>query len=662
MDNINDCDREKYLELLDSLTDGIWEWDIKTNKRTFYPSWKRNLGYGTYEIESSFETWISLIHKDDIQYVLEYTEKYLKKDITKYELEYRVRTKSGDYKWILDRARAVWDNEENPIFVMGTHTNITKQKTLESDIENINVLHTELFNNINLPMLIIDPDTLLIIDANNAAGVFFKFSKEVLKSKKVKDLNFVDSKEIFENIGLNKKSRFECQFLSGDFHEYKVKTLEILSNSYSFREKKYILVILRDITLCKNAAKIIEESEERYKKLVELSPDAILVHSDEKLFFANEAGYNLLGLDSFEDLSGKSVLNFVPSEEVEEVKECIRNVIINDELKPSTDLRIKRNDGVLVDVEIAMNTIKYNDNLVILSIIRDVTERKKVQQNLENTMKVNKELLEKTLEYDKLKTEFIANISHELKTPLNIIFSAIQLFNGHFNDCGCKKTRKVTSYIKIAKQNAYRLLRLINNLIDISEVDGKTIKLNLRTCNAVWVVEHVVMSVAEYLRDKGIDLIFDTDIEEKIICFDVRKLEKILLNLLSNAVKYTECNGIIFVNFYQKEDNAFISIKDNGIGIPQRKIGIIFDRFTQVDSLMTRTREGSGIGLYLTKALVEAHNGSITVKSQHGKGTEFVVQLPVKATESHEYNDMESCFRLLEGLENRIMIEFADIF
>ena len=183
-------------------------------------------------------------------------------------------------------------------------------------------------------------------------------------------------------------------------------------------------------------------------------------------------------------------------------------------------------------------------------------------------------------------------------------------------------------------QNSLRLLRLINNIIDTTKIEADYISLQLKNGDIVYVVEEISQSVAEYIKNHGITLIFDTDVEEKTIAFDEEKIERIMLNLLSNAVKFTKENGSILVNIYDKGDFIEISIKDTGIGIPKDKLEFIFQRFAQIDKSTSRQNEGSGIGLALVKSLVEMHDGEIHANSIEGKGSEFIITLPVRLVDT----------------------------
>lgn len=311
-----------------------------------------------------------------------------------------------------------------------------------------------------------------------------------------------------------------------------------------------------------------------------------------------------------------------------------------------------------------VNTLLTLKNSVqeALLLAQQVDVAYKEMENLSLKNEENSKRVEELMEYDKVKTEFFANISHELRTPLNVICSTIQLLTSidQSKEIG---DEKIKYYFSIMKQNSLRLLRLINNLIDTTKVDGGYLHLNLKNGDIVYVVEEISQSVAEYIKTHGITLIFDTELEEKIMCFDEEKIERVILNILSNAVKFTDKNGTIYVNIYDKGNSIQISIRDTGIGIPKDKLEFIFERFAQIDKSTTRKSEGSGIGLALVKSLVDIHGGSIMAHSEVGRGSEFIITLPIKTISDEGINnsiihkEVEHS-KYIESLS----IEFSDIY
>ncbi|OSB12630.1 two-component sensor histidine kinase [Paraclostridium bifermentans] len=274
-----------------------------------------------------------------------------------------------------------------------------------------------------------------------------------------------------------------------------------------------------------------------------------------------------------------------------------------------------------------------------ICVISDITQAKKGE-----------------LEVEKLRMDFLANISHELRTPINLILSSLQVLNLKMNLLDEDLFKYFRRYLNIVDQNGKRLLKLVNNLIDTTRLESGCFSYNPKNKDIISYVENICLSVSEFVKSNNLSIIFDTDTEEKIIAFDPDNMERIILNLISNAIKFNKPGGIIEV-FISCKDNIEISVKDSGIGIPEDKIDKIFERFEQVKN--NSKKEGSGIGLNLVKSLVEMNNGSIKVKSNLGKGSRFSIVLPntlVKDCSKYSYENSDYI-----NNENQISVEFSDI-
>ncbi|GIM27716.1 hypothetical protein CPJCM30710_03820 [Clostridium polyendosporum] len=224
-----------------------------------------------------------------------------------------------------------------------------------------------------------------------------------------------------------------------------------------------------------------------------------------------------------------------------------------------------------------------------------------------------------------------------------------------------EEQESVEKYISIMRQNCYRLLRIIGNLIDITKIDAGHFFTQHLNDDIVSVVENIVLSVADYVESKGSSITFDIEIEEKVMAFDLDAMERIILNLLSNSIKFTSSGGSIEVSIYNKVNSIVISVKDTGVGITAKKQSSIFEKFVQVDKSLSRTREGSGIGLSLVKELVALHNGTIELESTPGKGSEFRIEIPVNLVhEDKGSTELSICTS--EDKVERIKIEFSDIY
>ncbi|WP_315116191.1 HAMP domain-containing sensor histidine kinase [uncultured Clostridium sp.] len=260
--------------------------------------------------------------------------------------------------------------------------------------------------------------------------------------------------------------------------------------------------------------------------------------------------------------------------------------------------------------------------------------------------------------FENIKSEFFTNIVHELRTPVNIILAAIQLLNMDINDEINLSKLKKKDYCDSIKQNSFRLIKMINDILDLSKIENGCYNLNCHNYNIISIVEDVVSSVANYIEDQSICLIFDTNVEEKIIACDPEKIERIMLNLISNSIKFTKPGGVIKVIIKDRKDSVLIIVKDTGCGIQKDDLKNIFNRFTQVAEPSPKSIDGSGIGLSLVKSLVELHKGTIKAKSVYGKGTVMMIELPALKTENSK--DYTLCDKNLnKDITERLNIEFS---
>lgn len=391
----------------------------------------------------------------------------------------------------------------------------------------------------------------------------------------------------------------------------------------------------------------IAKSKAKYKKVLELLPEAVLVHEDLNVIYANSAFINLFKFNSKEEIINKPIRAIAPKEG----KKTLERKIL--ESNNSSFVPFKREtlfcaDGQPVETEVSSVSIDFHNQKHVIAIIRNIEERHQYER-------LRMELEEK----DNLRIEFFANICHELRTPINVIYSALQLQDIYMKQ---NNIELMTKYNNISKQNCYRLLKLCNNLIDINKLDSGFITPNMKVCNVVEVIESLASSVIPYVKSKNLNIIFDTNTEEKYIKCDFNFMERIILNLLSNAIKFSRENGCIWVNVWGTENEVFIIVKDNGVGIPKNKQKVIFERFMQADKSFSRSCEGSGIGLSLVKSFVEIQGGTIECKSIQEKETEFIIRFPIdKALEESALSLEESKFSSYK-IGNSICVEFSDIY
>jgi adenylate cyclase len=230
-----------------------------------------------------------------------------------------------------------------------------------------------------------------------------------------------------------------------------------------------------------------------------------------------------------------------------------------------------------------------------------------------------REQAERLLQLDKQKTEFFQNISHEFRTPITLIQGPLE---------SAVATKEGLSYPQsaIALRNSRRLLRLVNQLLDLQRLDAKRMQPSFRPCDLVEFVNQIIESFRPYCEKKGLNLITQLEASPTVY-LDMEKFDKVLYNLLSNAMKFTDVGGKITVRLQSQGDRCRLQVQDTGIGIVKEQIPHLFERFRQAEGSENRSYEGSGLGLALVKELVEMHGGKVTVESVYGKGTIFSLWL-----------------------------------
>lgn len=299
------------------------------------------------------------------------------------------------------------------------------------------------------------------------------------------------------------------------------------------------------------------------------------------------------------------------------------------------------------DVEIFLTYIDEKSKILYIHDISDISENKKIRK-----------VLEEYLEEDGIKREFFANISHELKTPINLIFAALQV-----NQIYLKENDNIDAINKnrrIIKQNCLRLIRTINNFIYANKISEGYVIPDFKIYNIVELIENISIASNKYIQLVENTLTFDAEQEEIYIKCDKEMITRIILNILSNSVKYSKKGGNIKVDIgiYENE-HIIITVENDGLEIDEETIPYIFDKFTKMNKAFNRLKEGSGLGLFLTKALIELQGGNIRLIS-NDDGNKFIITMP-RTNEPCNNEYIHENWEM-NPLEEKIDVEFSDIY
>lgn len=397
--------------------------------------------------------------------------------------------------------------------------------------------------------------------------------------------------------------------------------------------------LLKEIREREQAQEVLRESEERYRQLVELCPEAIFIQCDEQFVFINSATVKLYGATNREELLGKSVLDVVHPDYQELVKEQIRELREGQPVE-LIEQKAVRFDGTVIDVEVAAAPFIYQEKPAAQVVVRDISDRKKAEAELRKALETEREL-------SSLKSRIITTISHEYRTPLTTILSSAELLESY----GEKVTQeRKLIHLRRIQNSSKHLTDLVSDVLFISQAEADKLKFNPAPLNLEQFCKELVEEIRSASQNQrrankitessdgqgsseraipGELITFTSQGNCSNLCLDERLIRQSLTNLLSNAIKYSPQESTVRFDLECRESVAVFSIQDKGIGIPAEDLPKLFESFHRASNV--GTIPGTGLGLAIVKKCVDLHGGQITVDSVLGVGTTFIVTLPLNS-------------------------------
>ncbi len=371
--------------------------------------------------------------------------------------------------------------------------------------------------------------------------------------------------------------------------------------------------IARDITSRKQAEADLRASETRYRTLVETSPNGIMMTDQEgKLLFCNSLAARTFGYDSPQAMYGMNVLELISPAEHASLAQNTQKLLEEGNIKNAEYLMVRKN-GSRFPAEANASIFREVDNNItyIISIIRDISDRKQA-------MEKEKRLIE-------LKEEFIASVSHDLRTPLFSLMGYLDLLQkGKVADIKVQN-----EFLSRASDDVNRLLDIVNELLDISRLETSGLVLNKKRADLGPVITKVVSSFVEQAKARHITLSSPSEVPIMLAELDLPRVRRVLTNLVENALKFSDPGGQVIVTGEKKDGKIVIQVADNGCGISAEDCPKVFDKFYQANDKHKRNNAGRGLGLYISKQIIDAHGGTINVESQLGFGSKFTFTLPM---------------------------------
>ncbi len=363
---------------------------------------------------------------------------------------------------------------------------------------------------------------------------------------------------------------------------------------------------------------------ERYRTLQRNASDVIMLidRNSGRLLEVNRQCCEVLGQPEAV-LLRRAYFDLFPIEDQFQARRDFIN-IMSQKSKMFPDRRLLGRDGGVLFVDISASLIEIKSDTFIQVLVHDITQRKMLEQQIilqnRNLQDANKKLRE----VDRMKTEFLANISHELRTPLSVIIAYTEaLRDGIVGDSDRKH------FLDVIADNGANLLRLINDLLDLSKLEVTGTMLSFTLSHIHDVVRALWPKIDEAAKEKGIEISFKPGYEVPVVYIDNRRITQVIACLVQNAIKFTDAGGQVEVLTVRTPEGVEVRVTDTGAGISEEQLPRIFDTFRQIDGSTTRRWGGLGIGLAIAKHIVQLHGGRIWVESKAGQGSQFAFLIPV---------------------------------
>ncbi len=374
---------------------------------------------------------------------------------------------------------------------------------------------------------------------------------------------------------------------------------------------------LADFTDYKKIQDALHESEGKYRTLVEQSHDAIFMLQGDMLIFANGKTSEMTGY-SHDELLMRPIWDFIHPDDRERLREYAQRRMTNETVPDTYVARIVKKDGEVRHLECALQEVAYKGERVLLFTARDGTERQLAEEELR---KANEELER----VNKAKTDFTSIVSHELRTPLGTTKQAIEIMlegiDGQVNE-------KQSERLSTAKRNVDRLIRLTNNVLDFARMETGRMEMLFEQTDVNQLMSEVQQLMKPAAEARKLKVLLELPQQVQIIKCDSDRIKQIVINLIDNAIKFTGEGGSVTLRLAGENGGIRIEVEDTGRGIKQEDLPKLFEPFRQIRTKGTRPVQGSGLGLFICKQIVELHGGEIEVASEYEEWTRFSIHLP----------------------------------
>ncbi len=655
---------ERFHALLDKSSDGIAVINADGTFSYEGPVNDRILGYTADDtvLTSIFDT----IHPDDQSSLSEDFARLIKKSGDTITGTYRARHKDGSWRTIEAVARNLMDD---PIVkgIVVNFRDVTERQQAEEAVKASEQKFREIFNNVNDEIMYID-SAGNVINVNRRVEDIFGYEPQEVIGRNFAEFGSVFGEDIeriakmFSEVIASGETRLielKGKRKDGSTVYVEVSPSIIKNNS----DIEGMLIVVRDITERKQA-------EELFATLATNSQIGSYIIQDGVFRFANPVFLRDLGLTE-EDLIGKTPIDIVHPDDRERVRqEAIK--MLKGENKFGYEFKAIDRHGNVRHAYEKVTSIEYQGKRAVLGSYMDITEKKRTEEKLdqyrvelEQRLGELQEAYEKLQGMDKLKDKFLSTVSHELRTPLTSIKSFTEILLTYDND---RETQK--EFLNTINDESDRLTRLINDFLDISKIESGRLQWENTLVKVLDIIKSAVESAEPVAAKTKLTVTIESELDLPLVLVDRDRLTQVITNLLDNAIKFTPEEGRITIKSElmksrkspTEPDMIKVSIIDTGIGIAPEDQGRVFEKFAQINSGLVAKPKGTGLGLTISREIVEHFGGTIWVESELGKGSTFAFTIPVP--EKSEANTIitkkTSIYELCRAMKTREVLTFRD--
>jgi PAS domain S-box-containing protein len=636
---------EQMRMVLSSAQMGLWDWDLTTSGITWSPEHEILFGLAPGTFDGRYETVERSVHPDDRAAIAERVKATFKQR-GKFEHEFRVIWSDGSIHWIEGRGKGFYDESGQPVRMAGTVIDITQRKLAELELEQTKetLEHQvqdrtaellersqrieDLYNNAPCGYHSLDAAGRFV-EINDTELRWLGYSREEILGRRFTEFLTPKGLEIFKanfptfmETGAVNNLEFDVVCRDGSILPYNVNAVAIYDAAGNYVRSRSTLFDLRDRRAMEAALKT---SELKFRLLSEESPNGVCMGNAQlNCMYTNPRMQEICGFTQPE-ASGRGWSNFVHPDDLPKLLDV--DLLNNPEqVIDLGEVRFIHRDGTLRHTRLKISPIRLpNQDIGYVGTLEDITEQRKIEQ---------------------MKTEFISIVSHELRTPLTAIRGSLGLLAAGLYE---QKTDKGKRMIEVAAQQTDRLVRLVNDILDLQRLESNVLQLQFQICDPAKLIQQSI----DVMQGQAIeqDIYLKSVVLADAVWANPDAIVQTLTNLISNAIKFSPAGSEIvisaelnpgmnvcmaapppYTHSYPQSvtlrSHVLFKIIDQGRGIPADKLQLIFERFQQVDASDSRLKGGTGLGLAICRKIIEQHHGQIWVESQLDQGSIFYFTLP----------------------------------